>query len=390
MQTLLHSVRLTTGAHLNVAARDAIIQNYHTHYYSAQTIDLPPGLKSIANFRKIHIATLGRATPGTGLWIFNWETFESGSTLMAFWRLCGALECRGLPDKPICVAYVYIRYSDHAKATVRGILEVLVKQMAERHTGCLALAKEVYASHSREEPQATEEELLFLLQRFTAMMSVTFYVLDALDEAPTDKDIELHIAKEISRSAEFRAILGPANAALRDEIVSTIKQKCRGMFLHAALQLDTLQDCTSVFDVKKTLEEFPNPIQGVYTQTWKRILDQPKKKALLAKSVLMWVLTATWSMMMEELQHAVATCPDSYHFDTNRRVPGEILIGLCQGLVDVESGLVHLVRESTSPIIFTVAFNHGTNCIGQGIVALKTLGAVPSYALSLSSSMSTT
>jgi hypothetical protein len=44
-----------------------------------------------------------------------------------------------------------------------------------------------------------------------------------------DKNIELHIPKEISRGAELLAVLGStANAAWRDEIVTTIKKNAEG------------------------------------------------------------------------------------------------------------------------------------------------------------------
>lgn len=116
-----------------------------------------------------------------------------------------------------------------------------------------------------------EEELLHLLRGFAEQMAVTFYILNALDEAPAriqlelmeklsslnvkllitsgpmkviemqipdahcfpiiprDEDLDLHIAKEISRSADLRALLATSDAAWRDEIVSTIKRKAGGM-----------------------------------------------------------------------------------------------------------------------------------------------------------------
>ncbi|KAH6906111.1 hypothetical protein BKA70DRAFT_453078 [Coprinopsis sp. MPI-PUGE-AT-0042] len=101
-------------------------------------------------------------------------------------------------------------------------------------------------------------------------MAVTFYVLDALDEAPTkiqlsivktlaslkvklfitsrhlktveanfpeaqtfaiiaqDIDIELHITKGINNNAELKRLL-LEHPSLRNEILTTIKQNCGGM-----------------------------------------------------------------------------------------------------------------------------------------------------------------
>jgi hypothetical protein len=178
---------------------------------------------------------------------------------------------------PICVAYIYIRYSDHTKATVRDLLEVFVKQTVERHASCLPPANELYARHAREETQPTEDELLLLLQCFKEKMAVTFYIIEALDKAPPsmqlelvgklaslnvkllitsrpmevvqmhfpkahcfaitprDEDLDLHTSKEISRSAELRALLLPTETTLREEFFTTIRRKARGMYVTPSL-----------------------------------------------------------------------------------------------------------------------------------------------------------
>jgi ankyrin repeat domain-containing protein 50 len=120
-----------------------------------------------------------------------------------------------------------------------------------------------------------------------------------------------------------------------------------GRFLHASLQLDALQDCASIYDVEKTLEEFPPRIEDVYKRTWTRILDQTPRMVLLAKNVLIWVLCATRSLTAEELCRAVATCPETYKFEQSRRVDEATLMGLCRGLVNIEeeTNVVRFVRE---------------------------------------------
>jgi hypothetical protein len=167
---------------------------------------------------------------------------------------------------------VYFRYSDHSAATVHAFLETFVKQITERHPSCLGLVDAVYASHIREETRPSEDELLGLLQSCAKLFAVSFYVLDAVDEAPVkvqldllrklasldvklfitsrpmeavearfpdahhfriaarDQDIALHIANEIARSPELCELFEQADStSLRDEIVSSIKSKCRGM-----------------------------------------------------------------------------------------------------------------------------------------------------------------
>jgi ankyrin repeat domain-containing protein 50 len=100
------------------------------------------------------------------------------------------------PGRRMCVAYVYFRYSDRDCVSVRGVLEIFVKQTIERHTECLPLAEEAYTHHLREGTQPTENELLQLLRQFCSAFAETTYVLDAIDEAPAE--IRLDLLKKLA------------------------------------------------------------------------------------------------------------------------------------------------------------------------------------------------
>jgi ankyrin repeat domain-containing protein 50 len=173
-------------------------------------------------------------------------------------------------DPPICVGYVYIRYTDCAGLTVRHCLEVLVKQTIEEHPSCYQAALNVYAEHDRLKTRPTEDELLQLLKGFSTLVKA-FYFLDALDEAPPeiqtdlveklssigcklfitsrpspefkarfpdachftivaqDYDLDLLINSKLNSSHALSKVLGQGDASLRDEIVASVKQNCGGM-----------------------------------------------------------------------------------------------------------------------------------------------------------------
>ncbi|KAH6909520.1 hypothetical protein BKA70DRAFT_1221755 [Coprinopsis sp. MPI-PUGE-AT-0042] len=151
-----------------------------------------------ANFRKVHRDTRAKATPGTGVWFLEGKWFRlwldlngdmmilwgsgipgAGKTVLAEAHSCAALfptvlikTSRSIvishlgtwareANQTICIAYVYIRDSNQAEATIRGILEILIKQTLERHRECQPL-----------------------VEQLSEGMGDTFYVLDALDEAP--------------------------------------------------------------------------------------------------------------------------------------------------------------------------------------------------------------
>jgi hypothetical protein len=126
-----------------------------------------------------------------------------------------------------------------------------------------------YAQHLREGTEPTEAQLLTLLSQFTDRATVTFYVLDALDEAPKkiqlavvealvslnvklfitsrplktvqantkahtfhisaqDADIDLHFAKITKENPELQQLFDEL-PSLKHEVLTTVKQNCGGM-----------------------------------------------------------------------------------------------------------------------------------------------------------------
>ncbi|KAH6911291.1 hypothetical protein BKA70DRAFT_1560386 [Coprinopsis sp. MPI-PUGE-AT-0042] len=389
-----------TGGVINVVGGNQIHHEEH-HYHQHNHLplqpthtDIPAILDGVPNYRDIHTANLGRATLGTGPRFSEWDEFGEWTNpqglLKAMWGsgmpgagktifasiVINEVESRAQAvDSPVSVGYIYFRYSDHMTATVRDFLMVLVKQTIERHSRCLLIFNQMFARHVRERSQPSEDELLRLLHRFAQVMAATFYFLEALDEAPIN--IQLDLLKRLSSlhvklfitsrplpslepclpGHNIRNDSEACRSQLREKIM-TIKRKSGGMFLHASLQLDALGDCTSVSDVEKTLEDFPQRVEDVYQRTWDRILDQTPGRTRLAQHVLAWVLCATRSLKIEELRRVVATCPSTHKFDPNRLVDEGTLIGLCRGLVSVEeeTKLVRFVHYTAKDAVKRLIF----------------------------------
>jgi ankyrin repeat domain-containing protein 50 len=173
-------------------------------------------------------------------------------------------------ESSVCVAYIYIRYSDESGLKIRHYLEVLVKQTVEKHAVCRKLAEHTYTEHMHLKTQPTEAELLQLLKSFASLVKA-FYFLDALDEAPEDvqvglveklsstgaklfitsrpskvleerfpsarrftivahpSDLDLLINSRLSTSQRLIKVLEQGGATLRADIVASVKQKCGGM-----------------------------------------------------------------------------------------------------------------------------------------------------------------
>jgi ankyrin repeat domain-containing protein 50 len=271
------------------------------------------------------------------------------------------------------------------------------------------LVEKAYTRHLQEGTEPSEGDLLELLRTMSRRMAATFFILEAIDEASEKiqidlikklasldvrlfitsrplqaieaklpdahaisimahkEDLDLHIAERFENVVTLHG-LQECDPELKQQIVTAVKSKCGEMcvqmlshaekcltrvcrFLHASLQLDALQLCSSPHDVLMTLQSFPSQIEKVYMQTWNRIVDSTPHHISLAKAALVWVLNAQRSMTIDELRYALATHPVTHNFESTRLIHETTFMAIFRGLivVDPRSMLVRLVRKS-SPV----------------------------------------
>lgn len=151
------------------------------------------------------------------------------------------------------------------------MLEVLIKQTVERHSQCYALAEQLYDQHLQEDTEPTVAELLDLLAQFTRAIPLTFYVIEALNEAPNaiqlslvknlsslniklfvtsqplpeveqsfpdaemvqitaqDRDLDLLMEQEFQKRKYLPGVMERGGPTLRKDLMATVKSKCDGM-----------------------------------------------------------------------------------------------------------------------------------------------------------------
>ena len=154
---------------------------------------------------------------------------------------------------------------------MRGVLETLFKQTLERHPDAFGIVEQEYERHLKERTQPSETQLLGFLQKLADKRAITFYVLDALDEAPPalqaaivrtlsslnvklfitsrpletvqgafpqahpfrirahEGDIELHVTKGISNSPVLLNLAKQEGPELCADILAKVKGKSDGM-----------------------------------------------------------------------------------------------------------------------------------------------------------------
>ncbi|TFK24686.1 hypothetical protein FA15DRAFT_405689 [Coprinopsis marcescibilis] len=397
-----------------IGGNSTVINNYN--YSSADPVSpsLPPqvsvenaDINAIAeqltslNYYKIHRDILSKRTPNTLVWFFELPEFKTwlGSTGGVLWvtGMPGAgktflssviiehlLNLKDRNGEGICILFAHCRYTD--AIPVKDILAALVRQLLEGYpTLVWRFIKPFHDLHKQNRTTPSQQDFLELLQKISAsgVFSKCFYIIDGLDEASSDtqidilsalnsiginfcltsrplaflkdyvphavfvniavkdQDILLLIDQRVERLPALRKLL--MDAKLKAEVVSTIVQKSSGMFLLASLQLERFQHCLSVADLKTALSNLPSGIFGIYASTVSRIESQPNSD--LAKQLLVWVTYAQASLLIEDLRYALAMSVHTREFSSDRLVDKDILISLCCGLITLnpESGQVRLI-----------------------------------------------
>ncbi|KAH6902527.1 hypothetical protein BKA70DRAFT_1112935 [Coprinopsis sp. MPI-PUGE-AT-0042] len=344
----VHSAQVYGGT-FNVAGPRSIQTvvnnyNYGTPAFEANIFKILNSL-SLPNFHDIQQDILAKATEGTCIWLTVGDMFlfwiargkilwgigipGAGKTILAS-IVIRDLEWHEVWAETICVAYVYLRYSE--PLTIRDILESLVKQIVERHIDLIPIIQGLYVKHEQERTKPAQNDLMGVLAEFVKLGKTLFFVFDALDElrvedrpillrlltsldaklfitsrplellqqqhpqaqvfniAASPSDLNLHIKDFLRNSPEVMALLEGTN--FEERIVETIHRKSSGMFLYAKLQLEALRQCVSILDIEETLDGFPTDIEAIYTKTWGQILSQGPKQSNLAKLVLLWITTS--------------------------------------------------------------------------------------------------
>ncbi|KAH6890144.1 hypothetical protein BKA70DRAFT_1202173 [Coprinopsis sp. MPI-PUGE-AT-0042] len=388
-----------------VVGRDYVVNNSIHGPFQVDVLEILNGL-NLPNFRNIQLDTLAKATQGTCIWLTEGEILciwirkgkilwatgipGAGKTVAASLVINHLEKLEAAKGGGICLAYVYIRYSE--PLSIQDILLSFVKQIVERHPDIMPLVEALYATHKRERTKPTQDELVGLLSSFIQQGKEIFLVLEALDEfsaeyrrklvdlllsvgaklfitsrplhtlaqhfphahffpiAAQPNDIDLLIKESIAQNAELEELIG--HAGLEWQIASKIHQTSGGMFLHARLQLDALRRCSNAQQIYQTLEAFPSDIEAIYKRSWERIVHQD-----LAALVFLWVIYANGELTIEQLQHCVAVCPVTHSYSLERVVSAKFILSACCGLVNLDEQsdrvrLIHYtVKDTIQPLV---------------------------------------
>lgn len=107
-------------------------------------------------------------------------------------------------------------------------------------------------------------------------------------------------------------------------------------FLHAELQIKAMELYHEKEEFSKALQNVPEKLESMYQLILNLVDQQPPSAASRARSALLYIISAQRRLYFDELQYALATCPNTHQFDPKRLLAEETLLTFCCGLVTLD------------------------------------------------------
>jgi hypothetical protein len=287
----------------------------------------------------------------------------------------------------------YFFFKNNEKTSLTQFLLSMALQMAEsnfqiRHTFLAMMEEgETIDSHS---DHVMVWNNIFLGRIFKlALSQPQYWVIDALDECPSrplatlmsmfsriEATVPLrifitsrpngHVERLLNQERIMRVEMHTGQAdSLRDidafvrsrlspniiqdfneeegDLVAEIIEKSNGIFLWASLIMTRLDEAHSIEAMRKTLDQVPSEMSGMYSGILESIVESPN--ADLAQCVLKWVVCARKPLTTEELREVV-------RLDINQTLrTSDRFAQICGNLITVDNNLVQVMHQTVKEFL---------------------------------------
>ncbi|KAK3293538.1 uncharacterized protein B0H64DRAFT_326605 [Chaetomium fimeti] len=127
------------------------------------------------------------------------------------------------------------------------------------------------------------------------------------------------------------------------DLVAEIIEKSNGIFLWASLIMTRLDEAHSIEAMRKTLDQVPTEMSGMYSGILQTIVESPN--ADLAHCVLKWVVCARKPLTTEELREVV-------RLDINQTLrTADRFSQICGNLITVDNGFVQVMHQTVKEFL---------------------------------------
>ncbi|KAL2024321.1 hypothetical protein VTK56DRAFT_8803 [Thermocarpiscus australiensis] len=159
-------------------------------------------------------------------------------------------------------------------------------------------------------------------------------------QADSLRDIDAFVRSRLSPS-----VIQDFNDQVQDgsDLVAEVIEKSNGIFLWAALVMSRLDEAHSIEAMRKTLDQVPPEMSGMYSGILQSIIDSPN--AELAHCVLKWVVCARKPLTTEELREVV-------RLDINQTLrTSDRFAQICGNLITIENNLVQVMHQTVKEFL---------------------------------------
>ncbi|KAL2149706.1 hypothetical protein VTH82DRAFT_8358 [Thermothelomyces myriococcoides] len=156
-------------------------------------------------------------------------------------------------------------------------------------------------------------------------------------QAESLRDIDAFVRSRLSPSIiqEFNEEDG--------DLVAEIIEKSNGIFLWASLIMTRLDEAHSIEAMRKTLDQVPSEMSGMYNGILESIIESPN--ADLAHCILKWVVCARKPLTTEELREVV-------RLDINQTLrTSDRFSQICGNLITVENNRVQVMHQTVKEFL---------------------------------------
>ncbi|KAK4102558.1 WD40 repeat-like protein [Parathielavia hyrcaniae] len=156
-------------------------------------------------------------------------------------------------------------------------------------------------------------------------------------QAESLKDIDAFVRSRLSPNIiqDFKEEEG--------DLVAEIIEKSNGIFLWASLIMTRLDEAHSIEAMRKTLDQVPSEMSGMYSGILESIMDSPN--AELAHCVLKWVVCARQPLTTDELREVV-------RLDINQTLrTSDRFAQICGNLITVDNDLVQVMHQTVKEFL---------------------------------------
>lgn len=247
------------------------------------------------------------------------------------------------------------KYGRQHLSTVDDIM-TLIKQAAENIPSCYIIIDGVDECSDPSEltksfteiAQSSEHIRLALFSRKLPAIVRGFQDVPhvSIDLEPTliQPDIDKFLAQSLNH-------LPGKDTGAQDQAFTKLSNSSSGMFLYAALGVQSLAEAIDVQSMVDAINKIPEGLNGVYGQILERLGSQSIRRRDLARRILMWVCCTTRPLSWKELQSALSWDEKEGVFLEDQRPFKDAVLELCAPLIEYRPGQdtfhpIHLsVRE---------------------------------------------